>query len=135
MKAIVTATAVTQREIDGTYRRAIKFYDDKMAKLKDEDVPDAKAAALDKEKLLKARLKQLIVWNEVQEIKKERKDQYYRWLPSGAKEPRPEHQLLYGKIFKIGEGDSHGFMPGEDWGCQCGMEFLTDEEVEEYEKN
>lgn len=129
IKTIVTATAVTKRELDGTYRRAIKFYDDKMARLEDEGIKAYKRDALHNEELLKARLKQLIVWNEVQVLKKEHKGQYYRWLPSGAKEPRPEHQLLYGKIFKVGEGDSHGFMPGEDWGCQCGIEWLDEADI------
>lgn len=126
IKTLVTATTVTKRELDGTYRRAIEFYDEKKDRLKDEGVKAFKAEALDKEKLLKARLKQLVIWNEVQALKKEHKGQRYRWLPSGAKEPRPEHQLLYGKVFNVGEGDSNGFMPGEDWGCQCGIEWLDD---------
>lgn len=124
IKTLVAATAVTKRELDGTYRRAIEFYDEKKDRLKDEGVKAFKKEALDKEKLLKARLKQLVIWNEVQVLKKEHKGQRYRWLPSGAKEPRPEHQLLYGKVFNVGEGDSNGFMPGEDWGCQCGIEWL-----------
>ena len=55
--------------------------------------------------------------------------EFYRWLPSDAKNPDPEHQLLYGKIFRVGEGDKEGNMPGERYGCRCGIEWLTDEEV------
>ena len=47
----------------------------------------------------------------------------YRWLPSDAAEPDPEHQLNYWKIFTVGEGE----MPQDRYGCRCGMEILTDD--------
>ncbi len=54
------------------------------------------------------------------------KDKYhgesYIWLPSDADEPRPEHQLNYGQEFQIGDGE----MPGDEWGCRCGMQILVD---------
>lgn len=126
IKAVVTSTAVTKRELDGTYRRAIEFYDNKIEKLKDEGVRKYKSEALHGERLLRARIHQLIIYNEVQELKKEHKGKRYRWLPSGAHHPEPEHQLLYGKVFNVGEGDKDGNMPGERWGCQCGIEWLDD---------
>jgi hypothetical protein len=49
-----------------------------------------------------------------------------RWLPSDADEPRPEHQLNYGKTYVIGEGID-GVEPGDEYGCRCGVEILTDE--------
>lgn len=49
--------------------------------------------------------------------------EFYIWLPSDADEPDPEHQLNYGKTFRVGEGE----MPGERYGCRCGMEILVDE--------
>lgn len=66
------------------------------------------------------------VQNEVAfQVKEEIKDTYsgefYVWLPSDAEEPDPEHQLNYGKTFRIGEGE----MPGDRWGCRCGMEILV----------
>jgi hypothetical protein len=74
--------------------------------------------------------KQLInrVQNEVVlQISEAIKDKYagrtYTWLPSDAEEPDPEHQLNYGKRFVIGEGE----MPGERYGCRCGMEIDGDE--------
>ena len=48
----------------------------------------------------------------------------YEWLPSDADEPDPEHQLNYGKIFTIGEGEQ----PGDRIGCKCGMRILVKEE-------
>ena len=49
-------------------------------------------------------------------------------------EKGPEHQLLYGKIFKVGEGDKNGNMPCERYGCKCGIEWLTSDEVEKLKK-
>lgn len=55
------------------------------------------------------------------EIKKQYEGEFYIWLPSDAEEPDPEHQLNYGKKFEIGVGE----MPGERYGCRCGMEILV----------
>ena len=59
-----------------------------------------------------------------QEIKDKYKGDKYEWLPSDAEDPDPEHQLNYGKIFTIGEGE----MPNERYGCRCGMRILTEDE-------
>jgi uncharacterized protein YunC (DUF1805 family) len=42
--------------------------------------------------------------------------------------PDSQHQLLYGKKFKVGTGDKEGNMPGERWGCMCGMKILDVDE-------
>lgn len=120
MRAIVSATIVSKRDLNETYARAIGFYDTKIAKLKNDGVRAYKSQALDNERLLKSRIANLIIWNEVQEIKKENKGRRYRWLPSSAKEPRADHQLRYGQVFTVGDGE----MPGEAYGCQCGIEWL-----------
>lgn len=92
------------------------------------DAARAAAAADALEASILADPKQLIqrVQNElVFQISKGIRDQYsgekYEWLPSDAEEPDPEHQLNYGKVFTIGEGE----MPGERIGCRCGMEILV----------
>lgn len=79
---------------------------------------------------IKADPKQLIqrVQNEVitqisNEIKKKYYGEKYEWLPSDAEEPDPKHQLKYGKIFVVGKGE----MPGERYGCKCGMRILVNE--------
>ena len=94
-------------------------------------MPKAKAVhiAKEKESLLKQRLENLVVFSEVTRLKKKNKGKYYKWLPSGADEPSPQHQLLYGKTFLVGEGDEDGNMPGERYGCQCGMEILDSKET------
>jgi hypothetical protein len=79
---------------------------------------------------LKADPAQLVqrVQNEVvSQISGEIKDRYhgefYIWLPSTAANPDPEHEKNYFKTFQIGVGE----MPGERFGCQCGMEILVEE--------
>lgn len=57
------------------------------------------------------------------EIKDRYEGEFYIWLPSDAEEPDPEHQLNYGKKFQVGEGE----MPGDRFGCRCGMEILVPE--------
>lgn len=132
MQAVLKATTLSKRQVNATVYKVVDFYDKKMKTLKEEKVKAFKKEAVNDEKLLKDRLSGLVVWNEVQNLKEEHKEEYYRWLPSAAIEPDPEHQLLYGKVFKVGEGDKDGNMPGERWGCQCGMEILTSEEVKQY---
>lgn len=125
-KAIVTATVLSGRELNTTYREVINQYEAKIEKLKAEGVRAYKSEALNGESLLRHRIQGLIIYNEVQEQKKQNKGKRYRWLPSSAVEPDPEHQLLYGQVFNDGEGDSDGNMPGERYGCQCGIEWLDD---------
>jgi hypothetical protein len=88
-----------------------------------------KAETADKTELL-ADPKQLIqrVQNQVVlQISNEIRDTYrgeqYEWLPSDAEEPDPEHQLKYGNVYTVGVGE----MPGERFGCKCGMRILVKE--------
>lgn len=81
-------------------------------------------AGLELEEEIAKNPKQLVqrVQNEVlTQVSAEIADKYagekYTWLPSDAEEPDPLHQLNYGKVFTIGEGE----MPGERYGCRCGM--------------
>ncbi|MDR0675555.1 MAG: phage head morphogenesis protein [Elusimicrobiota bacterium] len=76
------------------------------------------------EKLLKHRIENAIRYEEVQRIKAENEGRKYMWISSSAENPDPLHQLLYGRIFLVGEGDSEGNMPGERYGCQCDLRFV-----------
>lgn len=67
------------------------------------------------------RVQNEVVFQISQGIKKNYEGEQYEWLPSDAEEPDPEHQLNYGKIFTVGEGE----MPGERFGCKCGMNILV----------
>lgn len=74
-------------------------------------------------KLLIQRVQNEVVLQMTEKIKDSYAGEKYRWLPSDAEEPDPEHQLKYGKIFIVGQGE----MPGDRIGCRCGMEILVDE--------
>lgn len=133
MRAIIKATGISKRKVNATVYKVVDFYEKKIQTLKQEGVRAYKKEALNNEVLLEDRLENLVLYNEVQNLKEEHEGQYYRWLPSSAETPEPTHQLLYGKIFKVGEGDEEGNMPSERYGCRCGMEILTKEEAEEME--
>ena len=78
---------------------------------------------LDDPKLLIQRVQNEVVFQIAAEIKDTYAGEQYEWLPSDAEEPDPEHQLNYGKVFVVGEGE----MPGERIGCRCGMNILVKE--------
>lgn len=140
LRALVTAAELDEQEIKDSYARTIKFYREKEKKLEDEEVKNPEKKAVNNEKLLKSRVENLVVYSESQRLKDEHKGEYYIWLPSSSKEPRPQHQLLYGEIRKVGDGE----FPNEDYGCKCGAyflganplenDFLTDEQKNKLEK-
>lgn len=83
-------------------------------------------------KQLIQRIENAVVYELGQQVKKKYAGKKGRWLPSDALDPRPLHQKFYGKIFIIGEGlpaGENGEMvePGDEYGCQCGIEIITDE--------
>ncbi len=84
---------------------------------------DQREEILDDPKQLVQRVQNEVVFQISQEIKGRYHGEAYEWLPSSAAEPDPEHQLKYGEVFTIGEGE----MPGERIGCQCGMNILVDD--------
>lgn len=81
---------------------------------------------LDDPRLLVNRVQNAVVWQVHNGIREKYRGQKARWLPSDADEPRPEHQANYGKVYIIGEGID-GVEPGDEPGCKCGVEILTDE--------
>ena len=126
MQGLILAN-VGAAELQKTVLKVSELYISKVDDLVDAGLPKAKARfiATNNQKLLQQRIENLVVFSEVIKIKEENAGKYYKWLPSGADEPDPQHQLLYGKTFLVGEGDEEGNMPGERYGCQCGMEILT----------
>lgn len=67
------------------------------------------------------RVQNEVVFQVAQGIKDTYAGEEYEWLPSEADEPDPEHQLKYGKVFQVGQGE----MPGDRYGCKCGMRILV----------
>lgn len=130
MQALLISTEVDKKDLSATVAGVVDIYQKKIDDLTDEGLPKSKASILakGKEALLRQRIENLVVYGAVQKIKKDNEGKFYKWLPSGADNPDPQHQLLYGKIFPVGEGDGEGNMPAERYGCQCGMEILNSEE-------
>lgn len=128
-RAILKADIMSKRELDAMLEKVTDFYTEKAERLQAEGDRAFKKDAVNNEKLLKERVEMAVTYYEVDKEAKEHEGGFYRWLPSEAKEPEPEHQLLYGKIFKVGEGDKDGNMPMQRWGCRCGIEWLSAEEA------
>lgn len=105
--------------------KTIKEYKSTFQDLKDDGIPspDAKEEAVNDKKLLVNRVQNTIVNQVAGEIKDAYRGEFYKWLPSDASEPDPLHQLKYGKKFQIGKGE----MPGDRYGCRCGMQILVKE--------
>jgi hypothetical protein len=80
-----------------------------------------KGELTDDPKQLIQRVQNQIVTQIAQEIRTQYEGELYEWLPSDAETPDPEHQLNYGKIFTVGDGE----MPGDRDGCKCGMNILV----------
>lgn len=85
--------------------------------------PDLKGELAKNPRQLIQRVQNEVVLQVAESIAVRYQGERYRWLPSDAGEPDPEHQLNYGKIFVIGEGE----MPGDRFGCRCGMEILVED--------
>lgn len=85
--------------------------------------PTAEADILANASQLIQRVQNEVIWQVKEGIKEQYEGEKYTWLPSDAEEPDPEHQLNYGKVFTIGDGE----MPGDRYGCRCGMEILVKE--------
>ncbi|GAF69563.1 unnamed protein product, partial [marine sediment metagenome] len=65
------------------------------------------------------------------------------WIPSSSRDPRFEHMPFYGEEFIIGVGvdaefskkdlavdlGSVGLHPAQEWGCNCGIQIISDASV------
>jgi hypothetical protein len=71
--------------------------------------------------LVVQRVENALVYEVAKDIKKVYRGVRYEWLPSDAVNPDPIHALNYGKVFVFGKGE----MPGDRYGCQCGMRILV----------
>lgn len=100
--------------------KTIASYKDRIAEAGDE----LKDEILDDPKQLIQRVQNEVILQIGSHIKDQYHGEFYTWLPSEADDPRPEHQLNYGKIFQVGDGE----MPGDAIGCQCGMQILVNDD-------
>lgn len=121
-----------KKAVASVVRKTISGYQERVAKatvdagFEKEAGAEVQAAILSDPKQLIQRVQNEIVFQVHEKIKTQYAGQRARWLPSDAEEPRPEHQKNYGKEYVIGEGVD-GVEPGDEWGCKCGVEILTNE--------
>jgi ribosomal protein S17E len=114
---------ISKDAIKKTALKTIKQYKERF-KAEREDgstVSEALDDTLAGKTLLVQRVQNTVVKQVSDEIKDSYYGEFYTWLPSDANEPDPQHQLKYGMKFQIGKGE----MPGERYGCRCGMKILV----------
>lgn len=109
---------VDTKDITKVALRVIKEYEKRIKGDK-----DAKKMIKKDPKLLIHRVQSEVVSQLSKGIREQYAGEKYRWLPSDAQVPDPQHQLKYGKVYTVGVGE----MPGDRYGCRCGMEILVDE--------
>ncbi len=116
---------ISKESVERVALQTIRQYKDRFEEEKDQgaSTEDAKEVAVNDNKLLVNRVQNTIVNQVAGEIKDQYRGEYYKWLPSDALIPDPLHQLKYGKTFQIGKGE----MPGDRYGCMCGMQIQVKE--------
>lgn len=124
IKTIVSQGIIKKRDFLKTVSHVVKTYKIRAREMERSGVRAYKAEAINDEVLLKQRVEDTLLYSQMQTEKEDHDGQYYRWLPSDAENPDPQHALLYGKIFKVGEGDIDDNMPMERFGCRCAIEWL-----------
>lgn len=125
LSLVTEADFLSKQSVETTALKTIRQYKERYYKEREDGATPAQARedALNDKKLLVNRVQNTIVNQVAGEIKDQYRGEFYRWLPSDASEPDPVHQLNYGKKFQIGKGE----MPGDRFGCRCGMEILVKE--------
>lgn len=112
---------IDKKNVEDTALKVIKSY-----KKRIKEDPDLEDEIKADPKQLIQRVQNEIVFQVHEKIKEKYGGERAVWLPSSAIEPRPEHQLNYGVEYIIGEGID-GVEPGDEWGCQCGVQILVDD--------
>jgi hypothetical protein len=109
---------IDKKQVTETALKVVKAY-----KKRVKEDPDERAILKKDPAQLIQRVQNQVILQIGTQIKENYSGERYIWLPSDADEPRPEHQLNYGQEFTVGEGD----MPGEEFGCRCGMQILVND--------
>jgi len=126
VKTLANMNLLTEDKVTEIAIRVINGYKEKYKTLRDSGDPksEAKAEALNDKVNMVREVENAALYEISNQIKYSYRGEYYIWLPSDAETPDPEHQLNYGKKFKINGVDE---MPGDRYGCHCGMQILVDE--------
>jgi uncharacterized protein YneF (UPF0154 family) len=118
---------LSKKDITDVALKTIKSYKKRIK----EDPSITKELIADPRQLVQ-RIQNEVILQVHSEIKDKYAGKRARWLPSDADEPRPLHAKAYGKYYIIGEGlpvgeDGSNVEPGDEYGCRCGVEVITDE--------
>lgn len=127
-KALLKQDFISGKDLNYTVNNTLRFYKHKIKRLKNEGDRSFKKDALNNEKLLYTRLENLILESVHDDILENYEGEPFIWLPSSAENPDPEHALNYGKRYIIGKDE----IPGDRWGCKCGMRILTKDDADYY---
>ncbi len=125
VRTLTGSDILTKKTLEKVALKVIKSYKQTYGEFKAQGFSKSQALeeTLNDKKLMLQRVKNAAVYEVSQEIQSQYAGEEYTWLPSSAGEPDPEHQLNYGKTFKLGDGEA----PGDRYGCECGMEILVRE--------
>lgn len=125
LSMIQESGVISKKALTQTTLKVMKGYRQKFEDAVDEGASKSEASeeVLANRSLLVNRVQNRVVFAVSEEIGSKYKGERYIWLPSDAEEPDPLHQLNYGLTFRVGKGE----MPGERYGCKCGMQILVAE--------
>lgn len=118
LKFLNAFDSIDNKTILDTALKTVKSYKKRIKKN-----PDELELIKKNPKQLIQRVQGAVIFEMSKSLTQKYKGERFRWLPSSANDPRPQHQLRYGQVYIVGEID----MPGEEIGCQCGMEILVEE--------
>lgn len=118
-----TIDFIDEKDIADLVLKTLKEYRKRAADAEGSTRAEKKKLAANPKQILQ-RVQNAVMFQTTQAIKEKYKGARYEWLPSDAEDPDPLHQLKYGKIFIVGQGE----MPQDRYGCRCGMRILTDDE-------
>lgn len=117
VKTLANSDLLSQKKITEIALRVINGY-----KKKYKDTKNLSETLNDKKKMVQE-VENAAIFEISKDIKTSYRGEFYIWLPSDAEKPDPLHQLNYGQKFQVGKGE----MPGDRYGCRCGMQILVDE--------
>lgn len=127
LRAVSRLGFIQESSITETTLKVIRTYKKNERKLTKEGLSKSSALrqSFNSGKLIESRIENSVVYEMSKAIEERYSGLWFEWMPSDAETPDPEHQLKYGKKFKIGRDE----IPGERFGCRCGMRILTPEET------
>jgi hypothetical protein len=125
LNSIATSGVVGKKQLEKIALNVLKDYRDRAADIQLEGATktEAREEVLENKGLLVNRVQNAMVSGITTQVQDQYRGEFYVWLPSTAVHKDPLHVKKYGKRFQIGKGE----MPGDRYGCMCGMKILVPE--------